>query len=253
MIDGDPWIGIKFSPLLQDVLFYAKKDAKILEAGCGLGHWVIYLSSLGYDMTGLDFSEATINRLRSLFPKNKFVVGDVTKFEFEDLAFDIILSWGVMEHFSDGPSVALKEAHRLLKNGGILFVTVPCKNILFRLLTPVIGAKTAIYRKVKIAFGKKSKKASFYQHAFRKSEFQKYVADAGFDLVRTSPISHEVGFAKQMNSLFRISKKKLDLFHKNKGGKWQGITPSGRIIASLLKKINQWLTPDQIYVIARKL
>ena len=36
------------------LLDYLPKDAPILEAGCGLGAWVVYLSERGYDVSGVD-------------------------------------------------------------------------------------------------------------------------------------------------------------------------------------------------------
>jgi SAM-dependent methyltransferase len=137
LIDEDPFVGVKFSPLMPHILNGLKRDTEILEAGCEMGQWVIYLSDCGFDITGLDFSEPIIEKLQILYPEKKFIVGDIPNFEFNDNMFDVMLSWGVMEHFIDGPSVPLHEANRILKKNGILFITGPCNNILSILLSPV--------------------------------------------------------------------------------------------------------------------
>ena len=116
--------------LLPAIIKYTPASAKILEAGCGMGQWVMVLDQMGYNITGLDFSESTIEKLQAEYPNLQFVVGDVTDFEFKDESFDAMLSWGVIEHFEEGPSQALSEAYRVLSKDGISFVTVPCKNIL---------------------------------------------------------------------------------------------------------------------------
>lgn len=251
LIDGDPWVGVKFSPLLPHILHYLKKDSKIIEAGCGLGQWVNYLSELGFDVTGIDFSETTIAKLQSIYPDKKYLIGDVTRFDFNNDIFDAVLSWGVVEHFIDGPSVALKEANRILKKDGFLFITVPCKNNLTILLSPLFAARKVIVKLVRKLVGKTSVKTPFFQYTFKKKEFKNYLQHAGFMPIKVIPISQEVGFAIIINTLFKI-KKEMKLFYKNKRGKWKGLTRSGKIICMLLNKINPWLTPHQVFVIAKK-
>ncbi len=46
---------------------YLKKTHKILEAGCGLGRWVFYLNSQGYDIQGIELSDDAI------YKKNKII------------------------------------------------------------------------------------------------------------------------------------------------------------------------------------
>jgi SAM-dependent methyltransferase len=251
LIDKDPFVGVKFSPLLPHIVNSLKKDDKIIEAGCGMGQWVIYLSDCGYDITGLDFSEPVVEKLQILYPEKKFLIGDITKFEFQDNTFDAMLSWGVVEHFIEGPSVPLKEANRILKNEGILFITVPCNNILSIILSPLFFVRACIgklYRKIS---GTIKRELPFYQYTFKKAEFINYLTESGFICKKVIPISHEVRFASLINSLLKIKKEKYS-FYKNKGGKWQGLTNSGKVLCSILKKINPWLTPDQIFVIAQK-
>ena len=47
------------------ILKYTPRNGKVLEAGCGLGRWNFYLSNLGIDIEGLDFSGETINSLKA--------------------------------------------------------------------------------------------------------------------------------------------------------------------------------------------
>jgi SAM-dependent methyltransferase len=49
---------------------------KIVDIGCGFGREVNYFSNLGFDAVGVDISERVTSLAKSLYPNEKFVVGD---------------------------------------------------------------------------------------------------------------------------------------------------------------------------------
>ena len=53
--------------------------------------------------------------------------GDVTRLPFRGSSFDVVTSFGVVEHFRNESEVivALSEARRALKVGGHLIITIP--------------------------------------------------------------------------------------------------------------------------------
>jgi len=55
-----------------------------------------------------------------------------------------------------------------------------------------------------------------------------------------------------MNSLVSIHGKSPKIFHKNKTGKWMGLTPMGKLICRLLCRLSPWMTPDMLFVVAEK-
>lgn len=245
---------VKNSPLLPYILKNTLKTAKILEADCGMGQWVIYLANLGYDITGIDFSEPIIKKLKAEYSNLKFLVGDVTNFEFEGESFDAILSWGVLEHFEAGPNQALSEAYRILGEKGIFYITVPCKNNLYMLLSPFlyIHDKIRENKYIRKILKKKNVDKRFHKYDFKRKIFKRYILKTGFEIKEMKPISHEIGFAKVINRLFQIVLKNPKIFCKNKTGKWDGLTKNGNILCNILKKISPWLTPDQIFIVAEK-
>ena len=252
-INGDKWVSVKCSPMLPYVLKYTPKNARILEAGCGMGQWVIYLADLGYNIIGLDFVESTVKKIQSLHPDLQFLVGDVTDFQFDNKSFDAILSWGVVEHFISGPGKALKEAYRILTKEGILFVTVPCKNHLSLLFSPLlymkgILAKNKFIRKLR---GKEPFDEMFFEYRFTRSQFRKHLSSEGFRIRETIPICHEAGFAKVVNDLLRHGKESK-IFHKNKVGKWDGLTNVGNKLCRFLNRISPWMTPDHVLFVSVK-
>jgi len=100
----------------------------ILDGDCGLGEWTVYWTSRGFDTVGLDISQAVIERLKQRFPNHRFVVGDIRNTKFESEYFDAYFSWGAFEHFEEGLGPCFREANRILKKGGYLFVSVPFQN-----------------------------------------------------------------------------------------------------------------------------
>ena len=43
-------------------LKYAPLNGKILEAGCGVGQYVIYFKKMGFDIEGIDISNETVEK-----------------------------------------------------------------------------------------------------------------------------------------------------------------------------------------------
>lgn len=109
------------------------RTGKILEAGCGLGQFVIALRQRGYDAEGVDYAEGTIRFLNQRFPEQPFRVADVTAMDVPDGYYSGYISLGVMEHLQEGPQQFLQETYRILSPGGVACISVPNLNFLRRL------------------------------------------------------------------------------------------------------------------------
>lgn len=95
----------------------------ILDIGCGTGYMMKRLKELGAHVYGVDMSEAAAR-----FAQEKVCsdvrVGEAENIPFPDHSFDIVLALDVIEHVDDD-SKAVREAFRVLKQGGIMIATVP--------------------------------------------------------------------------------------------------------------------------------
>ncbi|MFC1605834.1 class I SAM-dependent DNA methyltransferase [Pseudomonadota bacterium] len=68
---------------------YRRGKTKLLDIGCGTGRHAELFSGLGFDVEGLDRSEAMISQARTRCPGIEFHIGDITTFQF-DKRFDVI-------------------------------------------------------------------------------------------------------------------------------------------------------------------
>ncbi len=106
---------------------YGFSGAKFIEAGCGDGTMVITASKyLKYNSYGLDFSENLIQTLRKKYKTNNFIVGNINNLNnFKNNELDLMTSFGVIEHFENGPNKAIEEMYRVIRKGGYLIISVP--------------------------------------------------------------------------------------------------------------------------------
>lgn len=145
---------------------------RILEAGCGLGKWVIYLRRRGFDVSGTDSFPGAVKVLKAYDKTLPVKVDKVEDSSYPDKSFDVYLSFGVVEHFEEGPQKALAEAYRLLKPGGIAIIETPCDNI---------------FRRLKRLRPRNRKTGYFYEYRYTPAELKNFIARAGFKILETRP------------------------------------------------------------------
>lgn len=100
---------------------------RVLEAGCGQGQIVSGLASLGHTVVGIDLARRALANCQHQNPTLPLSVADVCQMPFPDAAFNAVVSLGVVEHFEAGPLPVLREHRRVLKDGGVFFLTVPAR------------------------------------------------------------------------------------------------------------------------------
>lgn len=159
---------------------YAKTNAWMLEGGCGIGNYVEFYTAKGVNVVGLDFAQNTLNRIRAQSPRLMLCAGDVSALPFEDSAFDLYYSGGVVEHFESGPEAALREAYRILKPGGVFLISVPYLSPLRRFLRPFRKNQWKIVdqERSEVCHGNQ-----FFQYAYTQREFKQYLNQVGFRVI----------------------------------------------------------------------
>ena len=159
------------SPLTSLLERHLPRQGSILEAGCGLGQYVLLLRKRGYQAVGVDWSaEAVAEGCRAGAP---LAVMDLRRLGVRDGRLAAYVSLGVVEHDPEGPQVILTEAARVLTRGGTILVSVPYWNGLRRLAGPVLALRN---RRVRAAGGQ------FYQFAFTRAELGALLEAHGFSV-----------------------------------------------------------------------
>ena len=212
------------------------KNEKILEGGCGLGPYLIRLRQLGYDVEGIDYNEGPIRKLLAYDPTLPVKVGDVTAIPYPDAHFGGYLSLGVIEHFTEGPEKAIREAHRVLKAGGIFLVAVPVCNIFMRLSSPLRFLKSRPWLR---KFFKKPDDNHYWEQYFKRDALKSILEKNGFDVLEIHPLDH----AHSLISAFDFLRDRSTYDEAN---------PLGLKLGDWCRKNLPWMTAAQMTLICRK-
>lgn len=105
----------------QSLLPY-RRHGRLLEVGCGDGHFLAAAQAAGFEAWGTEISSSGLQRLakRGL----RALAGDLTELELPPGHFDAVVLFEVLEHLAD-PVHHLTECHRVLREGGALVLTTP--------------------------------------------------------------------------------------------------------------------------------
>lgn len=180
----------------QFILKYLPRWGVSIEAGCGLGRYVFYLSDLDLNIIGTEISEIALNKCRDWAAKNgysgkNFRYGDVRNLPFPDNYFSGYISLGVIEHFKEGPQKALKEAYRVLRPGGMAIISTPNKyslEFLFYELKKSMKSPVKYMLSLLKLYQFKNLKEEFFQYEFSVNELAQYIKHSGFRIIEKATI-----------------------------------------------------------------
>src|SRR6266545_3003553 len=106
------------SPLTALIEAALPPTGRILEAGCGLGQYVILLRERGRAVTGADWSLDALSRCKAAAPSAPLAVMDLRRLAVKTGVLAAYISLGVVEHDEEGPGAIVAEAARVLARGG---------------------------------------------------------------------------------------------------------------------------------------
>lgn len=199
------------------------RNMAILEAGCGDGRVVKYLHDVGYkNVHGVELNRAIVTWFNRKYPEIPVVQGDILKMSFAKATFDAVLSFGVVEHFREGPIPPLQALHRILRPGGCVVVTVPSFNLLRRLWygidrvrdcvdprrwgwlrkwlrKPVLSSRN---RGSQYLYHVNPLRGEFFEYQFTRREFESACVGAGYRIIRSVPIAHLDGLYHECGRWF---------------------------------------------------
>jgi L-malate glycosyltransferase len=114
--------------LIKDVLITTNTGkGNVIELGCYPGRYLKVFGDFGLCLNGIDTTPKVANLLEYFSSKNfcvdSFINGDVFKYE-PRRQFDVVCSFGFLEHFKNWQEVILLHL-KFVKKGGLIFITVP--------------------------------------------------------------------------------------------------------------------------------
>ncbi|NJP05725.1 MAG: class I SAM-dependent methyltransferase [Chloroflexaceae bacterium] len=114
------WLLARFHAAVGSLL--DRTDARqILDAGCGEGFAMQWLSQQPYPMVGLDYSLEALTLAERCNPTCRFTAGDLLGLPFADKQFDLVLCLEVLEHL-EYPERGLAELGRVSRRWLLLSV-----------------------------------------------------------------------------------------------------------------------------------
>lgn len=246
------WDQLSLEQMLQDIpsdaltgilAQHLRTHGPTLEAGCGMGRWVVHLNSKGSPTWGVDNSLIGLKKGLAHDPSLPFVAADVRYLPFPNGFFTNYISIGVIEHFIEGPDAVVQEASRVLKPGGIAFVSVPCQNTvrtarikLSRLFSPKSVAQDPTGSHIE-------QPDHFFEYYFTPQELQSLLQKASLRVVASIPMHPVYGLAVDFPIFIARGS---SLLYRTK------ITWIGRRIAGLLYRISPWTSAHMVMCVAVK-
>ena len=171
---------------------YLAPGSRVLEGGCGRANKVKAMADAGFNAVGLDFAEKSVTQARLDYPGLDIRRGDVRSLDFPEHSFDGYWSIGVIEHFWTGYAVILAEAARVLRSGGILFLTAPWFSPYRRHKARVSGYPQAHFER---------EPESFYQFALGRQEVSTALEQHGFEVLRWRGRASVISMREDMSAL----------------------------------------------------
>lgn len=221
---------------LELFLRYLPKDKKVLEGGCGIGPYLLRLRSLGYKMIGLDYNYPPLKKIQEFDGSVPVYCADVSRLPFQDAQFGGYLSLGVLEHFSEGPHAAIKEAHRVLIDGGYFLVQVPQFSLFHCLQYPFTRLKRS--KLVRRLFGKSARKY-YWEQYFKVSTLSALLSKSGFEVELVIPLDHDHALMS-LSGIFRDK------------SSYDNANTAGIFIGRLCAKLFPWKTAAGILFVCKK-
>jgi SAM-dependent methyltransferase len=236
-----------FETTLQVFLDELPRNEPILDAGCGLARWVIFLRQRGFDVLGADYAQGALRQARTEYGDLPLLTADTTCLPLRDQSLGGIISLGVVEHTESGPVPALRELHRVVRAGGIALVSVPYNNPWRRVLINHLR-RLRDWQKRRAGL-----KLDFDEYRFSARELRGFLETAGFEVLSMHADDFNAPFGKGLwvdsSSFFGYRVGFMDLAEGRK--RWE-LNRRGLLLQRIANAISPWTTAAGVLAVARR-
>jgi len=127
----DNYVNVRFHEFFASLFLKSDSRGKhLLEVGCAKSAWLPYFSQqFAFQVFGLDYSEIGCRQSQEILAKAG-INGEIVCADFFSPpasmlgTFDVVVTFGVVEHFTD-TRACLEAMARFLKPGGLLVTSIP--------------------------------------------------------------------------------------------------------------------------------
>jgi len=124
-LEGDHWwFRGRRAVVLDLIRRFAPRSGRVLDIGLGTGFNANLMVQRGYEVTGLEPSKDAIAFASRVAPRVSVIESVFPAPSVPSASYDIALLLDVVEHIEDD-AAALRDLARILKPGGVAFITVP--------------------------------------------------------------------------------------------------------------------------------
>lgn len=181
-------LGYPFAPLNRILarktleILDKNKEGLLLDVGCSHGAFDFELARRGYTVIGVDINKESIgvgNKIKNVLRlKNMtFRHMDILSNDFHEKRFDVIIMFEALEHIKDDVRV-IKELCRILKDDGLLLISVPYAEDVQEYQQPVGACRTREGTDVCIGEG-----GSHYRNGYNLDRMKTLLMANGFTIV----------------------------------------------------------------------
>ena len=131
----------RYERQLGEVSKHIPKNSKILDIGCGRGMTTAMIKKIipSSEVIGIDLQKFSSWDIYQEHNDVKYFIGDATDLKFKNEEFDVIVSFGVIEHVTSDQKF-IKENLRVLKKEGVGFIlNIPNRYSINEFLAQKIG------------------------------------------------------------------------------------------------------------------
>lgn len=160
---------------INDALEQLPALGNAVEFGCGTGHYTGQIARKAANVVATDMSEELLSVAMKRFagqPTLSFQREDSTAASFEDCSFDTVFEANLL-HVIERPGAALRESHRVLREGGRLVVVSFTTDGMTRWETFKLALRFLRH------FGKPPR----HTHAFSPDDLAAILESTGFEVV----------------------------------------------------------------------